>query len=51
MSDWNFSEDGRSALTALITALDELDKLFATINDAYQESLHEGAFERWNERG
>lgn len=34
-----------------MTALDELDKLFATIDDAYQKSLREDAFERWNERG
>ncbi|EJD02531.1 RBP11-like subunits of RNA polymerase [Fomitiporia mediterranea MF3/22] len=43
--------DGKSALAALIAALEQLDSLFATIDDAYQNSIRAGNFERWDERG
>ncbi|KAI5120321.1 hypothetical protein M0805_000381 [Coniferiporia weirii] len=42
--------DGRSALTALVSALGQLDTLFATVDGAYRASLAAGKFEQWDER-
>ncbi|KAL5489708.1 RPC19 [Sanghuangporus weigelae] len=42
--------DGKSALTALIQALDRLDTLFASVDDAYRANLRAGKFERWDEK-
>ena len=42
--------DRKSALTALNEALDNLDKLAVTIEDAYKSSLRKGAYERFEER-
>ena len=42
--------DKQSSLTALLDALDNLDKLYASIEDAYTASLEAGNFERWEEK-
>ncbi|KAH9946881.1 RBP11-like subunits of RNA polymerase [Amylocystis lapponica] len=41
--------DNLSSLTALLTALADLDKLFETIDDTYKESLQRDPIERWDE--
>ena len=41
--------DNLSSLDALLKALSDLDDLCVTIDEAYQKSLQEGRFERWNE--
>ncbi|KAJ7204781.1 RBP11-like subunits of RNA polymerase [Mycena pura] len=41
--------DGLSSLSALITALGDLDAVCTTIEDAYVADLHKGEFERWDE--
>ena len=41
--------DNLSSLDALLKALSDLDNLCVTIDEAYQKSLQEGLFERWNE--
>ncbi|KAJ7185777.1 RBP11-like subunits of RNA polymerase [Mycena filopes] len=41
--------DDLSSLSALITALSDLDKLCETIETAYREDLAAGEFELWNE--
>ncbi|KAJ2933915.1 hypothetical protein H1R20_g3152, partial [Candolleomyces eurysporus] len=42
--------DNLSSLDALIKALDDLDNLCNTVEDAYLESLREENFERWDEK-
>ncbi|RXW21519.1 hypothetical protein EST38_g4328 [Candolleomyces aberdarensis] len=42
--------DNLSSLDALIKALDDLDNLCNTVEDAYLESLREEKFERWDEK-
>ncbi|KAJ7610246.1 RBP11-like subunits of RNA polymerase [Mycena polygramma] len=42
--------DNLSSLSALITALADLDALCETIEDAYVTDLKKGKFERWEER-
>ncbi|KAJ7774475.1 hypothetical protein DFH07DRAFT_952175 [Mycena maculata] len=42
--------DNLSSLSALITALADLDALCVTIEDAYVNSLKEDVYERWDER-
>jgi DNA-directed RNA polymerase I and III subunit RPAC2 len=44
------SADNLSSLSALITALADLDELCATIENAYVGDLKEGKYERWDER-
>lgn len=44
------SLDNLSSLDALITALDNLDNLCETVEDAYLESLRTDQFERWEEK-
>lgn len=42
--------DNHSSLDALIEALEELDKVCETVEEAYTTSLKEGKFERWEEK-
>ncbi|EKM76742.1 hypothetical protein AGABI1DRAFT_131035 [Agaricus bisporus var. burnettii JB137-S8] len=42
--------DNISSFDALISALDNLDHLCESIEDAYLESLRAGRFERWEEQ-
>ncbi|KAF9788104.1 RBP11-like subunits of RNA polymerase [Thelephora terrestris] len=42
--------DNLSALQALITALNDLDSLCETIEDAYDTSLKNDQIERWDEK-
>ena len=42
--------DNLSALQALITALNDLDALCETIEDAYDASLKNDNIERWDEK-
>jgi DNA-directed RNA polymerase I and III subunit RPAC2 len=42
--------DNLSSLSALITALADLDALCATIEDAYVTDMHKGEYELWDER-
>jgi len=42
--------DNLSALQALITALNDLDTLCETIEDAYDASLKNDDVERWDEK-
>lgn len=42
--------DNLSALQALITALNDLDTLCETIEDAYNASLENDKIERWDEK-
>ena len=42
--------DNLSALQALITALNDLDTLCETIEDAYDASLKNDNIERWDEK-
>ncbi len=42
--------DNLSSLSALITALADLDAMCATIEDAYVTDLQKGKYERWIER-
>ncbi|KAJ7164729.1 RBP11-like subunits of RNA polymerase [Mycena crocata] len=42
--------DNLSSLSALITALADLDALCGTIEDAYVEDVRKGEYERWDER-
>ncbi|KZV59926.1 RBP11-like subunits of RNA polymerase [Peniophora sp. CONT] len=42
--------DKQSSLTALLDALDNLDKLYGSIEDAYTASLEAGKFEKWEEK-
>ncbi|KAJ7100088.1 RBP11-like subunits of RNA polymerase [Mycena belliarum] len=42
--------DNLSSLSALITALADLDKLCETIEDAYVADLRKKTYERWDER-
>lgn len=41
--------DNLSALTALLTALEDLDSLCATVGEAYDTSLGSGEYEKWQE--
>ncbi|KII89066.1 hypothetical protein PLICRDRAFT_91513 [Plicaturopsis crispa FD-325 SS-3] len=41
--------DNLSALTALLTALSDLDALCASIEDSYGSSLQNDVYERWTE--
>ncbi|KAL6301055.1 RBP11-like subunits of RNA polymerase [Sparassis latifolia] len=41
--------DNLSSLTALLTALSDLDNLCGTIEGAYNASLQQGSYERWHE--
>ena len=41
--------DNLSSLDALLKALSDLDDLCVTMDEAYQKSLQQGQFERWNE--
>lgn len=43
-------KDKLSSLTALITALADLDSLCETVEGAYAKSLTEDQFERWEEK-
>jgi hypothetical protein len=47
-SKW--ATDNLSSLTALLTALSDLDTLCETIGGAYEESLMKDSFERWEEK-
>ena len=50
---WAYVEpftDNLSALQALITALNDLDTLCETIEDAYDASLKNDNIERWDEK-
>ncbi|PPQ73489.1 hypothetical protein CVT24_007818 [Panaeolus cyanescens] len=42
--------DNLSSLDALITALDDLDKLCETVEDQYLESLRAQEYETWDEK-
>ncbi|TFY53135.1 hypothetical protein EVG20_g10249 [Dentipellis fragilis] len=42
--------DHLSSLTALIEALNDLDTLFESIEDAYKASLANGSYEVWEEK-
>jgi DNA-directed RNA polymerase I and III subunit RPAC2 len=42
--------DNLSSLSALITALADLDALCATIEERYLNDVQEGDYERWVER-
>ncbi|OBZ67489.1 DNA-directed RNA polymerases I and III subunit RPAC2 [Grifola frondosa] len=42
--------DNLSSLTALLTALNDLDNLCETIEDAYKTSLRLDRYERWDEK-
>lgn len=42
--------DNLSSLTALLTALADLDKLFETVDDAYKTSLRRDPIELWDEK-
>ena len=42
--------DGLSSLTALLEALKNLDDLCVTIDEAYSQSMHQGHYERWDEK-
>ena len=42
--------DNLSSLTALIKALDDLENLCDTVEDAYQQSLANDHYERWVEQ-
>ncbi|VDC07925.1 unnamed protein product [Peniophora sp. CBMAI 1063] len=42
--------DKQSSLTALLDALDNLDKLYASIEDAYTTSLEAENYEKWEEK-
>ncbi|KAI0066897.1 RBP11-like subunits of RNA polymerase [Artomyces pyxidatus] len=42
--------DHLSSMTALLNALNDLDNLFGSIEEAYQQSLLEDTFEVWDER-
>ncbi|KAH9177586.1 hypothetical protein EDB89DRAFT_1933443 [Lactarius sanguifluus] len=42
--------DSLSSLTALLGALDDLDALFESIEDAYNASLQHDDFEIWDEK-
>ena len=42
--------DNLSALQALVTALNDLDTLCETIEDAYDASLKNDNIERWDEK-
>ncbi|KAJ7634644.1 RBP11-like subunits of RNA polymerase [Roridomyces roridus] len=42
--------DNLSSLSALITALSDLDDLAVTIEEKYVASLNSGNYERWDER-
>ena len=44
------STDNLSALQALVTALNDLDTLCETIEDAYDASLKKDNIERWDEK-
>jgi hypothetical protein len=41
--------DNLSSLEALLSALDNLDNLFETIEDNFKASLKHDDYERWNE--
>jgi DNA-directed RNA polymerase I and III subunit RPAC2 len=45
-----FCPDNHSSLDALIEALEELDKVCETVEEAYTASLKQGKFERWEEK-
>lgn len=42
--------DNLSSLTALLTALSDLDDLCVTIDEAYKTSFQKDDFERWDEK-
>jgi hypothetical protein len=42
--------DNLSSLDALLEALDNLDNLCETIENAYQNSLAKDSYERWDEK-
>ncbi|KAI0052199.1 RBP11-like subunits of RNA polymerase [Auriscalpium vulgare] len=42
--------DGLSSLTALLTALSDLDSLFESIEKAYEASLRDDTYVRWDEK-
>ncbi|KAK0495955.1 RBP11-like subunits of RNA polymerase [Armillaria luteobubalina] len=42
--------DHLSSLTALLTALDDLDALCSTIDTTYRSSLQADTYERWEEK-
>jgi hypothetical protein len=42
--------DNLSSLTALLSALDDLDALFGSIEDAYKASLGRDDIEVWDEK-
>ncbi|KAK0480635.1 RBP11-like subunits of RNA polymerase [Armillaria novae-zelandiae] len=42
--------DHLSSLTALLTALDDLDALCSTIDTAYRSSIQTDTYERWEEK-
>ena len=42
--------DGLSSLTALLQALDDLDNLCTTVEEAYHNSLTNDAYEKWDEK-
>jgi DNA-directed RNA polymerase I and III subunit RPAC2 len=44
------SLDRLSSLTALLTALSDLDSLCETVGERYVESLTKDSYERWEEK-
>lgn len=48
-TNWGFT-DKLSSLTALLTALNDLDSLCETVEDAYNTSLQKDKYERWEEK-
>jgi hypothetical protein len=42
--------DNMSSLDALLSALENLDNLFETVEDAFQASMQQDDFERWQEK-
>lgn len=46
----SFVADGLSSLDALLEALDNLDNLCVTVENAYHSSLANDSYEKWVER-
>jgi hypothetical protein len=44
------SLDNLSSLDTLLSALDNLDKLFETVEDAFKTSMENDDIERWEEK-
>ena len=46
----NNNTDNLSSVDALLTALDDLDNLFDTVEQAYKTSLRDDRYEKWDEK-